>query len=292
MRQQPETARAGAAQLLYGPQLLSSGRDRLRLVRISGSVRRQDHSQCQRFGDAVAVSGTGAVVRPIRPNQCAYDAASGPAGQGFPNTAVGTLAGDPVASGNAAVAGNRLGVLTCPDDAGEPYIYGSYGSQNNLPAAKTNYDFCVDFNELWACNLWKRPDAGPTYQTTRRIFGQGSACHVADITDGTSNTIAMGETTYDVRMGSCAAWGYQGWTMVGVDPTGWEAYGINWWGAGAIPDPAIGMLAYWGQMGSLHLGGANAVFADGSVHFLNEDTDLTMLQHLAAMADGELVTVP
>ena len=45
---------------------------------------------------------------------------------------------------------------------------------------------------------------------------KNSKCRMADIRDGTSNTIAMAETTYDVWMGACTAWGYRGWYMMGV----------------------------------------------------------------------------
>ena len=42
-------------------------------------------------------------------------------------------------------------------------------------------------------------------------------------------------------------------------------------------------------MGSLHPGGAHAAFADGSVHFLRESISLPVLNHLAAMADGNTI---
>jgi prepilin-type processing-associated H-X9-DG protein len=42
-------------------------------------------------------------------------------------------------------------------------------------------------------------------------------------------------------------------------------------------------------MGSLHPDGAQAAYADGSVHFLQQSTSRTLLNNLAAMADGQVV---
>ena len=86
------------------------------------------------------------------------------------------------------------------------------------------------------------------------------------------------------------AWGYRGWAMAGVA----AGTGINVWTMGApgamVPIP--GRVATWTYMGSLHPGGAQAVLADGSVHFLSETTDLTILEKLSAMADGDVFDVP
>src|SRR4029453_15702766 len=43
---------------------------------------------------------------------------------------------------------------------------------------------------------------------------------------------------------------------------------------------------------SFHPGGANAVFADGSVHFLEAGIDIRVFARLATRAGGEVVTFP
>jgi prepilin-type processing-associated H-X9-DG protein len=43
---------------------------------------------------------------------------------------------------------------------------------------------------------------------------------------------------------------------------------------------------------SMHPGGVNAGLVDGSVHFLQQNIDLTLLQALATIARGEPVSLP
>ena len=218
--------------------------------------------------------------------QCACTLMAGaPSGGG---ASTGTLAGDPVASGNAQVVSTRLSVLSCPSDNGEPYIddgaqYYSIKPGSGFKGAKTNYDFSANYAGWSECNYWARASVG-----TRRMFGENSNCQMATVRDGASNTIAMAETLYEVWNGVCPAWGYRAWVMVGIDV---GAFGINdWWMqySGATP----GRLGNWASMGSLHPGGAHVMLADGSIHFLNENTDSVILEKLSAMADGEVVAIP
>jgi prepilin-type N-terminal cleavage/methylation domain-containing protein/prepilin-type processing-associated H-X9-DG protein len=199
-----------------------------------------------------------------------------------PTSSLGTLAGDPITSGNAAVVATSLPVFRCPSDTGNPLlptggVYAIKYGGSSLAGMKTNYDFCA-WEGSYVCNAWK--NQAPTQ---RRMFGEDSFTRPAMIRDGTSNTIALAETTYNVYNGTCAAWGYRGWVQVGTDP----GQGINRWDFG-IPGfvPEIGRLGSWGRMGSLHPGGASCVFADGSVRFISESADVTLLNNLAAMADG------
>jgi prepilin-type N-terminal cleavage/methylation domain-containing protein len=198
-------------------------------------------------------------------------------------------AGD--ANGNAQVVSTWLAVFGCPSDNGDPYLASGWGPDGFGPdgrnCPKTNYDFCVGIG-TWNCNAWLQ-----AYDVrSRRMFGENSACRIADVLDGASNTIAMAETTYSVLNGSCSAWGYRGWVMMGVDPAGW-GLGINAWIYAPITTtPLPGRLVSWGHMGSLHPGGAHAMLADGSVQFLSELTDVNVLDRLAAMADGDVVKNP
>lgn len=48
----------------------------------------------------------------------------------------------------------------------------------------------------------------------------------------------------------------------------------------------VGRVASWGMAGSLHPSGCNVTMADGSVHFIGEATDLTVLSAFCTIADG------
>jgi prepilin-type processing-associated H-X9-DG protein len=178
-----------------------------------------------------------------------------------------------------------LPVFRCPSDSGDPLLdaSGPYGPGGSYRGAKTNYDFITSTGDF-SCNYWKA-----VARQARNMFGENSTTRFADVTDGTSNTLALGETTLDVYNGRTAAWGYRAWVMTGVDPRS----GINNWSwavAGYVP--RVGRLGSWGRAGSLHPGGAHFCFADGSVRFLHEDTSVTTLTNLGYMADGTSTSVP
>ncbi|MCA9241958.1 MAG: DUF1559 domain-containing protein, partial [Planctomycetales bacterium] len=198
------------------------------------------------------------------------------------------IAGDPITSGNGQLAALALEIVRCPSDLGDPLLpdLSTYGVKtgSGIRGVKTNYDFSVEYWQ-WHCNAWKKT---PTLE--RRMFGENSDARIGQVADGMSKTIAFGETTLEAANGRTAAWAYRGWVQVGIDP----AQGINVWASswtnppnvGKTVAPTIGQVGSWGWPGSLHSGGAFFAFGDGAVKFLTEDTGITVLEHLAKMADG------
>ncbi len=196
----------------------------------------------------------------------------------------GALVGDANTNGNGVRMSTKIQTLLCPSDPGDPVNGASapYGSTTTLSGYKTNYDFITSTNDFY-CNYWSK--ASPSART---MFGENSATTHGMITDGTSNTLMLGETTLNVYNGRTASWGYRGWVMTGIDPR----YGINDWSFGSYITPKPGQLGSWGRAGSLHPNGAQFCFADGSVRFISQSTTITVLTQLGYMADGSTPNLP
>jgi prepilin-type N-terminal cleavage/methylation domain-containing protein/prepilin-type processing-associated H-X9-DG protein len=127
-----------------------------------------------------------------------------------------------------------------------------------------------------------------------------SKVRLTDIRDGTSNTLMIGERppSSDFNLG----WWYAGWgqskdgsteMILGVREVndhprykGSCPHGPYHYGPGR-DDNVCDLFHFW----SLHPGGANFAFCDGSVRFLTYDAD-SIMPALATRAGGEIVTVP
>jgi prepilin-type N-terminal cleavage/methylation domain-containing protein/prepilin-type processing-associated H-X9-DG protein len=208
----------------------------------------------------------------------------------------GTVQGNPAV--NAFAASQNPAIFRCPSDRVSDLWLGTGGAYGAGPGGngvKTSYDFIVHELDFSYCNACTR--VTPPQQ--RRVFGENSETRLSDITDGTSNTLAIGEQTMTNSDGTAwtngraSAWAYRGWVHIGIDPTIWGS-GLNKWSNNwnTLPERRRGVLESWAYAGSMHAGGVQFAFADGSVRFLRETTDLTTLGRLAAMADGQVVTIP
>lgn len=206
---------------------------------------------------------------------------------------VGML-GDPFTNGNAAVVSRVLSVLRCPSDDGNPlytgnsanYRISSQARSNGLFGAKTNYDFSVQRYSS-SMGTWTNRS-----KTSRRLFGLHSASRMRDMSDGSSNSVAVIEGTLDVKNGVSNTWGYSKWVGNGIDLAASE--GINFWTCcpwWSNPDSnsTAGSTRNWGAPGSTHTGGCHVLMGDGSVHFLSENIDDLVRRNLAFIADGNPV---
>jgi prepilin-type N-terminal cleavage/methylation domain-containing protein/prepilin-type processing-associated H-X9-DG protein len=232
-------------------------------------------------------------------NQAMSNQMQGNAGCCGPNASLGTLQGDAIASGNGRIMAESMQTFLCPSDPGEKFhaATGTYAiapSGSTLRGAKSSYDFNVDNN--YRCSAWWKR----TIMSNRRMFGQDSGdapgepasktrgdTTTAMVLDGTSNTVAVCESTLEVANGTRAPWGYRAWVQVGIDIG--APPGINIWDrpANSGLNYKYGRIGDWWWPGSLHPGGMQVVMGDGSVRFLRQTTSLTILFRLARMADGQ-----
>jgi prepilin-type processing-associated H-X9-DG protein len=201
-------------------------------------------------------------------------------------------------SGNAALSINAVSAFQCPSDGSDPIqppaAAGHYTAHPTLPSRKVCYDFLMPDDTLGNANYHRYAALANRY-----AFGENSYSLMSAISDGTSNTFALGEITLALYNGRTTGWSFAGWVSVGVDPVGsWNvtfpATGINVWNynnAASPPNNIRGQRASWYNAASLHPGGCQFVMADGSVHFISQTINLVNLTNLCKMSDGQPVTL-
>jgi prepilin-type processing-associated H-X9-DG protein len=108
----------------------------------------------------------------------------------------------------------------------------------------------------------------------------------ADIPDGTSNTIAASEGLTD-----CYNW--SSWTY-GDTNNFTTSFGVNTLMDKCCNARGGDWTKWWLARGfkSQHVGGVNAAFADGSVHFLTQAIDVGVFQRLGTIHAGDVATPP
>jgi prepilin-type N-terminal cleavage/methylation domain-containing protein/prepilin-type processing-associated H-X9-DG protein len=204
---------------------------------------------------------------------------------------VAQMYGDP--NLNAPVTRTQIPILLCPSDPNDLF-YGSMNKYYSISATqpggmRTNYDFNVWYGEYYY--------QGYALQyldtATRSLFATNSSSKIEDIKDGSSNTAMVTETIRDVWNGVPPAWGHAGHVQIGIDfAAEWQKineFGETDPGWGDISRYKIGRLAQWASAGSLHTGGCQVVFADGSVHFLSQNISSVTRTRLQYIRDNQPV---
>ncbi len=206
---------------------------------------------------------------------------------------------DAVASGNAAVSSIEVATFFCPSDGGVRFNasnanYSADIGRSGIQSARTCYDFLMPDDTLGQANYHKY-----TSIANRYAFGENSYSSIGALSDGTSNTFVLAEITLELFNGWTTGWSYAGWVSVGADPVGsWNttfpATGINVWNynnSTSALNNVRGRRASWYNVASLHSGGAQLAFGDGSVHFISQTTDRITLENLSKVADGQVVSL-
>ena len=218
----------------------------------------------------------------------------------FPITNGKSLRGDPAV--NQPVISTKLAVFRCPSDQ-DMIVTSDYGS------ATSNYVLAWggfhDWFGMYSMYM-NHPAQG--------VFGNNGAARIGDIKDGTSQSIAAGESLQFTCYGYASGWGvgphalglaaalpppqgpgpYQGagWARITqinatVDVSNSNSVCLN---KIACPDCGGGGLPYCSWVfASNHPGGANFVFADGSTVFISETIDATIWRNLNYIHDGNTI---
>jgi prepilin-type N-terminal cleavage/methylation domain-containing protein/prepilin-type processing-associated H-X9-DG protein len=233
----------------------------------------------------------------------------------------------------------KLPFARCPSDAWDPANFflcnyvGSSGPQcNNTPSGNCDTPIFQKY-----CNGVNQNQSGPSVPPTlnprtypgydasaswgdtsdpnlvRGMFVRGGARITrASVTDGTSNTLFLGEilpefsefqryTSLGWAGGNDVSQGQTiqpiNWPIDPIPSNGPAAYSSNCMqtGTGACPSGPTHCMWNWHVtwgFKSRHPGGTNFAYVDGSVHFLSENIDHQVYQYLGCRHDGQAVNLP
>ena len=223
-----------------------------------------------------------------------------------------------------SVAKTVIPVLVCPSSTLSNPISMDQIAALGLPCGNvfsvSHYGFSRGATDAWCSNDSQR-DA-----RLMGIFRINALVRIAEITDGTSQTMAMGEVTGGRQWPLCRGVGCttpyagpipaaNGWligavsnpTLVSLGAIVSSVYGVtveplnktpvtdSFWGGTSMTDcrtSAAGGPHSIGNFRSDHEGGGHFLYADGSVNFVSENISLTVYQNLSTTAGGEVVERP
>jgi prepilin-type N-terminal cleavage/methylation domain-containing protein/prepilin-type processing-associated H-X9-DG protein len=183
-----------------------------------------------------------------------------------------------------------LSVFLCPSNAGSSGLLTVTDGSGNFLVGDLFPGQYVAVAGQWEPEEFPAPNNG--------IFCRNSRIGLRDITDGSSTTLMSGERSQNVANA----------TWVGMVPFGQACNNPNW----PVQDCEASNVLVLGHTGpspdeqwidvpnnkkagaddfhSLHPGGCNFLFADGSVRFLKETINPLVYSYLATRAGGEVVS--
>ncbi len=158
------------------------------------------------------------------------------------------------------------------------------------PAGRSGYSYATNY--------------GPGYWCSNGMLLANEKTNIAGCTDGTSNTIIVAEQsgligTQDIRNGYYTPWGsYTTDYKLSSCPGGSDLWGMGltsvWLAINSQTTNAGSDNTYDVNtiLNSMHPGGINALFTDGSVKFIPNGTNFANFQALCVRNDGIVTTEP
>ncbi len=210
--------------------------------------------------------------------------------------------------------------LMCPSNPGSPFNE-SHDAASNGRHARGDYlasagrrgfpGFSATLPSLWnpfgpgSDNPRPAGSAGSARSgRADGMFNRNVAYKIADATDGTSNTILMGERAYfDPVFDRCGP--ETGWSTTKIGNWGWIWFGAEgnaFLGTGVPINFRIrDCIEYRDQIryenrinafGSMHTGGCNVTLTDGAVRFLSQSISPITFNAMGSRAGGEVYEMP
>jgi prepilin-type N-terminal cleavage/methylation domain-containing protein/prepilin-type processing-associated H-X9-DG protein len=231
---------------------------------------------------------------------------------------------------NRPVTQSRVKPYECPSDplvgklelpasgpgSGQQWMHGSYRAVSGKIQNAVNWG-CYDTFEpyYWPNGVFDSAFRGVLHGTGVAYNGvpaptgkasngqpvstMGGPERIADILDGTANTLMLGECTFNdvTRRATFWAYTYASYNQSSVGPQ--SVHLNNYYGDGTATSKGCWKptTQYGDQMckrafGSNHTNGMNFGMADGSVRFVSYSVDINLLGNMATIARGEVAQIP
>ncbi|HVV99282.1 MAG TPA: DUF1559 domain-containing protein, partial [Planctomycetaceae bacterium] len=205
----------------------------------------------------------------------------------------GTYAATPI--GNS-----RIPIMDCPSHPPSDEHYA--GGTNMEDLSRGNYAACYGAGGYGSATYTKNPMIGG-------VFGNNSKYSLADLTDGSSNTLSFSELRYRLPDGNTSTadirglWAYGSMganifsTFTGPNSSApdqiWgcrdQTPGLPCGSSTQGPINGINYQNLYAAARSYHIGGVHTGLADGSVRFVSENISLTIWQALGTRGGSEAV---
>lgn len=209
-------------------------------------------------------------------------------------------------SPNKTACGVLLPVLRCPSLARRE-AFSNQGIPNRVPIS---YRICAG-STVASDDASTRPAGYNTAQFTALeqanldgIMYGASKTRMRDITDGTTNTIMVGESYTDPeyvkdgqgmdfwaffipQLNNSSGGTWRPGVLTGTEHS--ECAGSTVVPPNSSLNPNMHGVLMEMSFGSYHIGGAQFTLADGSVRFISENVDLNLYRALGSVAGGEIV---
>jgi prepilin-type processing-associated H-X9-DG protein len=180
---------------------------------------------------------------------------------------------------NAIALQTVLPVFRCPSDPSpDTWQIGEEGNPSNILATLPTANYVGSFGTEGAEDLCVAAPFPAAQCAGDGMFSHNSKVRMADVSDGTSNTIFLGEHRTDKTLDWHSTW-------VGLVPGGEEAT-ARFLGVSDHtpnhPDQHIDDFSSW------HTGGVHLLFGDGRVRFLTQSVDFGVFRAITTRAGGEV----